>query len=317
MSHSYKPLFKYLALALAVLACAPSTSRAVDATAYIIMDSTTGHVLGGNNANKRVQVGSLTKIATAMVVLDWAGLNKRDLNEMVTVPTAASVVAGMNPIGLQTGDQISLRDLLYAALMQSDNAAAYTLADHVGQHLEAGQSNVTPADRFVAHMNALARKLDMKNTLFLNPHGLEHLENKLPYSSASDLARLSAYAMSNSAFRFFVSQKERSIRILHTPTDIAQYLLKNTNELLGTNGIDGVKTGRTQRAGECVVISSVRAPESRQEGQTYIVTPRRLLVVVLGSTERFTAATQLLDTGWQLYDQWAAQGRPLKKGEGL
>lgn len=315
MSHSLKLLFT--SLVLTVLAGTPSTSRAIDATAYIIMDSTTGHVLDAKNANKRVQIGSLTKIATACVVLDWAELNKRDLNEMVTVPMAASVVAGMNPIGLQTGDRISLRDLLYAALLQSDNAAAYTLADHVGQHLEAGQGNVVPADRFVAHMNALARKLDMKNTLFLNPHGLEHLETKLPYSSAADMAHLSAYAMSKSGFRFFVSQKQRKITIMHTAGDVSSYELQNTNELLGTNGVDGVKTGRTQRAGECVVISSVRSPEAHQEGQTSMVTPRRLLVVVLGSEGRFTAATQLLGTGWQLYDQWAAQGRPLKKGEGL
>ncbi|MEI8341379.1 MAG: serine hydrolase, partial [Verrucomicrobiota bacterium] len=136
MSHSLKLSFTGLALSLTLLALTPSSSRAIDATAYMIMDSTTGHVLDAKNANKKVQVGSLTKIATAMVVLDWAELNKKDLNELATVPAGASVVAGMNPTGIQTGDRVSLRDLLYAALLQSDNAAAYTLADHVGQNLE-------------------------------------------------------------------------------------------------------------------------------------------------------------------------------------
>lgn len=306
-----------LALALAVLASTQPSSRAIDAAAYTIMDSTTGHVLAAQNADKKLQIGSLTNIATAMVVFDWTTLTKRDLNEMAEVPAAASSISGMNPVGLQTGDQVSLRDLLYAALLQSDNVAAYTLADHVGAHLEAGAANIVPADRFVAHMNALARKLNMKNTLFLNPHGLEYLETKLPYSTAADLARLSAYAMSNSAFRFIVSQKDRRITIHHATNDIAEYLLQNTNQLLGSNGIDGVKTGRTQRAGECVVISSLRAPESKQEGTTYTITPRRLLVVVLGSTQRFAAATELLNSGWESYDQWAAKGRPMKKGEGL
>ena len=283
----------------------------------MVIDSTTGHVLDTKSPNKKVQIGSLTKIATAMVVLDWAGLNKIDLNEMATIPTTASAIAGMNPTGLTPGDQVSLRDLLYAALLQSDNVAAYTLAYHVGEHLQTNPPIPNPADRFVANMNALARKLDMKNTLFLNPHGLEHLESKLPYSTAYDLARLSAYAMSKSGFRFLVSQKERTIKIIHADGQPSQYLLQNTNELLGTNGIDGVKTGKTQRAGECLVLSSVKSPETRKEGETFIVTPRRILVIVLGSTSRFITGTQLLNSGWSLYDQWAAEGRPLKKGEGF
>ena len=304
-----------LALALAFIAAIPA--RAVDATAYMVIDSTTGHVLDTKSPNKKVQIGSLTKIATAMVVLDWAGLNKIDLNEMATIPTTASAIAGMNPTGLTPGDQVSLRDLLYAALLQSDNVAAYTLAYHVGEHLQTNPPIPNPADRFVANMNALARKLDMKNTLFLNPHGLEHLESKLPYSTAYDLARLSAYAMSKSGVRFLVSQKERTIKIIHADGQPSQYLLQNTNELLGTNGIDGVKTGKTQRAGECLVLSSVKSPETRKEGETFIVTPLRILVIVLGSTSRFITGTQLLNSGWSLYDQWAAEGRPLKKGEGF
>ena len=311
------PSLKIAQFALTVILFAITPVHAIDVTAYMVMDSTTGHVLETKNPDKKVQIGSLTKIATAMVVLDWAGLFKKDLNELATIPAASNVIAGMNPTGLMPGDQVSLRDLLYAALLQSDNVAAYTLACHVGEHLDSTPAKLSPSNRFVANMNALARKLEMKNTLFLNPHGLEHLERKLPYSCASDMARLSAYAMSKSAFRFLVSQKERTIRIVHPDGPPSEYLLQNTNELLGSNGIDGVKTGKTQRAGECVVISSVRTPESRKEGETFIITPRRILVVVLGSTARFNTATQLLSTGWGLYDQWAAEGRLLKKGEGF
>ncbi len=78
------------------------------------------------------QIGSLTKIATAMVVLDWAEHKGGDLNQFVTIPQAAFVGTLENNIGFQPGDDIALRDLLYAALVQSDNIAAYTLGSYIG-----------------------------------------------------------------------------------------------------------------------------------------------------------------------------------------
>ena len=89
-------------------------------------------------------------------------------------------------------------------------------------------------------------------------------------------------------------------------------MLRNTNELLGVNAIDGVKTGTTRKAGGCVAISAARPPESRQEGEKHIITPRRLNVIVLGSADRFKVASGLLQRGWQRYDAWAAAGRPMK-----
>ena len=89
-------------------------------------------------------------------------------------------------------------------------------------------------------------------------------------------------------------------------------MTSTTNELLGINSIDGVKTGTTARAGQCVVISAVKPPDSRQQGETHIITPRRLNVVVLGAVNRFPLAQSLLARGWQLYDSWAAAGRPAK-----
>ena len=159
-------------------------------------------------------------------------------------------------------------------------------------------------------MNALARHLGMAHTLFTNPHGLEGSDRKLPYSSAADLARLTRYAEAKSQFRFYVSQKDRVISILHPGGAPTEYRLANTNELLGTDGIDGVKTGRTRRAGDCVIISAARAPESIQTGEKYTITPRRLIVVVLGANSRFAVAANLLREGWQAYESWTAQGRP-------
>jgi D-alanyl-D-alanine carboxypeptidase (penicillin-binding protein 5/6) len=119
--------------------------------------------------------------------------------------------------------------------------------------------------------------------------------------------------MANSAFRFHVSQRERKITILTAAGAQTAYLLRNTNELLGVNSIDGVKTGTTAKAGQCVIISASRPPETHQDGATAVVTPRRLNVVVLGAAnDRFSVAQSLLTHGWQLYDSWAAAGRPTK-----
>src|SRR5206468_11920185 len=94
------------------------------------------------------------------------------------------------------------------------------------------------------------------------------------------------------------------------------FLLRNTNELLGVDNIDGVKTGTTRRAGQCVIVSAARAPESVQQGEKHTITPRRISVVVLGAADRFGAARSLLNDGWARYDQWAAQGRPMEAKRG-
>ena len=231
------------------------------------------------------------------------------MSELATVPPGAVGLNSVPGVGLAAGDQVSLRDLLYAAMMQSDNEAAETLAAHVGANLGGGP----PVAAFVAQMNALARRLGMTRTRFLNAHGLDSLERTDPFSTAEDLAKLTAYAMGNSAFRFYVSQKERKITIQLPTGEQTQYLLRNTNELLGVNDIDGVKTGTTRKAGQCVIISAARPPESRQQGDQHIITPRRVHVVVLGAADRFAVAKGLLERGWQLHEAWAAQGRPMKK----
>ena len=294
--------------ALVVAAITPAAAQAP--AAYVITDSTTGFILEQSAGTKKRPVASLTKVATALVVLDWATQNKADLSQLATIPNSARQLGTAQSVGFQPGDQCSLRDLLYAALMQSDNVAAETLAMHVGAELRGGQ--LPPGDAFVAQMNALARQLGMLQTRFLNAHGLDHLERTAPYSTAADLAKLTSYAMASTAFRFYVSQKERKITFATAAGEPSAYLLRNTNELLGSNAIDGVKTGTTARAGQCVIISAVKAPETRQEGSEHLITPRRLNVVVLGSTARFDTAAALLQRGWQLYDSWAAAGRPLK-----
>jgi D-alanyl-D-alanine carboxypeptidase (penicillin-binding protein 5/6) len=279
--------------------------------AYVIIDAQTGWVLEQVDARDKRQVGSLTKVATAMVVLDWAEKRAGDLNQLATIPPEAFAGTGENLIGFQPGDRISLRDLLYAALVQSDNVAAYTLASQVGLALQPvvpSAGNGTPVAIFVAQMNFLAKTLRMERTRFVNPHGIDTGERSMPYSTAADLARLSRYAMNKPAFRFYVSQKERQISF-QRGTQKKSYLLRNTNELLGTNGVDGVKTGKTARAGDCLILSAHREPELRKDGEHTAVTQRNLIIVMLGSANRFADGGQLLAKGWELYDQWAAGGR--------
>jgi D-alanyl-D-alanine carboxypeptidase len=280
------------------------------AQASIIVDAQTGFILQEHESKQKRQIGSLTKIATAVVVLDWAEHKGGDLNQSVAIPPSAFVGTLENNIGFQPGDEIALRDLLYAALVQSDNVAAYTLASYLGSNLQgpAQKSKLTAIDVFVTQMNALAKQLKMDRTRFVNPHGVDQNVKPLPYSTAEDLARLTRYALDKASFRFYISQKERQISFRRGGKE-QRYNLRNTNELLGANGIDGVKTGLTARAGQCLVLSSGRESEIAKEGQGVRIFPRRIIVVLLGSNSRFAEGAQLIAQGWQLYDQWAAAGR--------
>lgn len=308
-------------IALFSLALLLPAARGLQAarTAYVVIDAQSGFVLDQVDAKDKRQIGSLTKVATAMVVLDWAEKRAGDLNQVTTIPPEAFVGTGENLIGFQPGDSITLRDLLYAALVQSDNVAAYTLANQVGialQPVVPSAGNGTPVAIFVGQMNVLAKSLRMDRTRFVNPHGIDTGERSMPYSTAADLARLTRYAMNKAAFRFYVSQKDRQISF-NRGSQKKGYLLRNTNELLGTNGVDGVKTGKTARAGDCLILSAHREAEIQKNGAHTAVTPRNLIIVMLGSANRFVEGGQLLSRGWQLYDQWAAGGRKVDPNKTL
>ncbi len=303
----YKAFLFSLTLILAVL---PVTASA--AASYIIVDDYTGHVLASGNQSVKHQIASLTKIATAIVVMDWADATHSSLASEAVVPPGIASVGGVNLCGLQPGDRVSLRDLLYAAMMVSDNHAAYTLASHVGAQI-ANTQGLGAVDNFTANMNALARKLEMRRTLFLNPHGIDNLETP-PYSTAADVARLTRYAYSHPGFNFYVSQPTREISITGADGVTRGFVLRNTNELLGQDGIDGVKTGRTARAGDCIVLASKRDAQTvpSTTGQPVAI-PRRIIVVLLASPDRFGEGLQMVRRGWAIHDKWSAEGRPVSK----
>ena len=302
---------------IALLTLAASSLGSVRAAeSSIIVDAQTGFILASRNAEEKLPVASLTKIATSVVVLDWARLNNTDLSAPVQISQMALSAGGVNPVGLQVGDSVSLRDLIYCMLLASDNVAATSLAEYVGSRLP-NSSGLDPAGNFVANMNALARSLGMRKTLFLNPSGFDAIEEgTVPYSTAADMARLTRYAYDVQGFQFYVAQASRQIHVFRNGSEMS-FEIQNTNELLGRDGIDGVKTGRTRRAGDCVILSADRSPESRREGEKVFVTPRRIIVVLLRSSDRFGEGLASIQQGWGLYDAWATEGRKTPRSRSL
>ncbi len=307
-----------LAAALAfVLFFSATALHAQRVDAYIVVDDFTKKILAEHNANDKRPVASLVKMATAMVTLDWAEATGFDLNTLAVVPLSAAEHGGANPMGLMPGDRISLRNCLYAALLVSDNSAAETLAAFVGTDLlnKAGQTG-NPIAYFIDQMNALAATLGMARTSFTNPHGLDHMR-KPPVSTAADVARLALYAASKGSYMFYAAQKERDVSFFRGEEE-KHFIVKTTNTLLGVDGIDGLKTGLTKSAGPCLAIT---APEpnlvAEQPDGTAIITPRRIVVVVLGAEDRFGSARTLLLRGREQYAAWREAGRVLKSREEL
>lgn len=191
----------------------------------IVYDALTGETLFGKNERLRRGMASTTKIMTALVALE-----QYDLEEMVEVKSEWCGIEGSS-MGLKPGETLSVSDLLYGLLLESGNDAAAALAglDPEGQ---AG---------FTAKMNARAGALSLEDTHFCNPSGLDEPEH---YSTALDLARLTAFAMENEAFARMVST--RSITL-------AGRELTNHNRLLWEANACGVKTGYTMSSGRCLV----------------------------------------------------------------
>jgi serine-type D-Ala-D-Ala carboxypeptidase (penicillin-binding protein 5/6) len=224
------------------------------------------------------------------------------------VPETITLVGGPHPMNLQPGDRLTLRDALYSALLGSDNLASLALADHVGREIlnRRGKSG-DPVAAFVGEMNQLARALGMTQTQFANPHGLDRPRTKA-YSTAADMARLSAYAMQKNAFNFIVRQPERQVSVTG-PGGKRSYRVKNSNLLIGEAGILGVKTGTTNAAGPCLAVCMDREPLVRPKADgTKGATPRRLIVIILNNPDRFNRARGLIRQGWAVYDPWLGSG---------
>jgi serine-type D-Ala-D-Ala carboxypeptidase (penicillin-binding protein 5/6) len=219
-----------LLAALALAAPAYAAPSGIDARAYVVVDGATGEVIAGKAAGRSVPIASITKLMTVLVALERARLD-----EIATVQPDATTTGG-SVIGLRAGEQISVRDLVTAALVHSANDAAHALADHVGGNEQ----------RFVRLMNTRAQELGLRQTNFVRPDGLDASGH---YSSARDVTTLARVAMQKPFLRVTVRRHEASIgggRSLYV-----------WNDLLRTfPGLIGVKTGHTSDAGWCQVAAA-------------------------------------------------------------
>lgn len=254
-----------LALAFGAASASGSTPPPVDAGAVLVADGRTGDVLYAENADRRLPMASITKLMTALVTLERARPR-----EVVTVAPQA-VGQGGSSIFLVPGEELRVRDLLAAALVQSANDAAFALAAHVGEGDVA---------RFVRLMNDEAAELGLGDTRFVRPDGLDRRGH---YSTAEDVFELARIAMREPLVRELA--RTRTMRV-------GNRSFRNWNDLLWTfPGLIGVKTGHTDRAGWAEVAAA------RRRGTL-------LYAVILGSpsrSERNEDLAELLEWGFDQY----------------
>ncbi|NHZ71276.1 MAG: hypothetical protein GWP18_06500 [Proteobacteria bacterium] len=250
---------------------------------WIVYDADADVVLASWNANDEASMASVTKVMTAMIVIDNA-----DLSTMVTVPEFATNARG-STAGLVAGEQWSIGDLLLAMLVRSGNDAALTLGYTVG-----GES----VSAFVDMMNERASELGMDNTSFANPNGLDNEEH---YSTATDLLTMVIASQEYPDIR-----RIGRTRLVNMPADPngKSRTFKNTNKLLGSYpGTLGLKTGDTPWA------DKVLLGVTEQAG-------RRIYSVVMHSDDHFGDTRELVDWAYSTYsiqDRWM---RPLYTEEG-
>ncbi|MCP5551754.1 MAG: D-alanyl-D-alanine carboxypeptidase [Akkermansiaceae bacterium] len=282
-------------------------SGAQGSNSYIVVDANQKKILMEGDADKKRPVASLTKVATVIVAMDWMDSHGGDKTDVMVVPGSAGQLGGANPLGMKPGDRVSVRDALYGAMLASDNVSAETLASHFGAQMMSRAGGQHPIGVFVDQMNALAHNLGMARTRFVNPHGLDHA-GPVGLSTARDMARLTIYGLRNPSFNFIVSQPAREIVYTRGGQSFS-FKVKNTNKLLGQFGIDGVKTGSTQRAGDCLITSARKKDRFVPiDGQRQRRIAYRLVTVTLGSPDRFGQTSQLIQQGWSAYESWLAGG---------
>ena len=200
-----------------------------------VLTTADGRELWARDPEARRAMASTTKIMTALVVLERA-----DLEEEVVVDKIARTV-GESAMGLRVGERLTVRELLKGVLVQSGNDAATMIAEHVGGSVPA----------FVQMMNDKAKQLDLVNTHYANPHGLDAKDH---YTSAEDLTALARIAMSDPTFRSIVG-----VYRIKVVSDRYTHWLQSHNVLLKTYpGAEGIKTGWTSEAGYCVVFAAKR-----------------------------------------------------------
>ena len=244
----------------------------ITAPSAIIVDSKTGVTLFEKNATLKRLPASTTKLMTALISLEKCSPD--------TVTTIGEFEKEGTQMGLETGDQITVENLLYGLLINSGNDAATALVTGCAQS----------PNNFTASMNQKAEDLKMEDTHFANPTGFD---DDLQYSTAEDLAKLANVAISNPIISKIVKVKSTVVTDF---TGNKTYYLENINELLGIiDGLEGIKTGQTEGSLENLITKTTRNGNS-------------VIVVVLGSEDRFTETQNLIEWAFDIYS-WVNPSR--------
>lgn len=256
-------------------AMVPSVTKAepsLSAQTAVLMDMESGRVLSGKDEHVRLPIASITKIMTALLAVESGRLN-----EKVAISDRARQIEGSS-LYLEKGDKLTLEELVYGLMLRSGNDAAVAISEHIGGSTE----------QFAVLMNEKAKKLGMRNTSFMNPHGLD---DPAHYSTAYDMALLTAAAMKNETYRKIVSTsvyktKSKPVRVW-----------ENKHRLVRNGGIiTGGKTGFTKKSGRTLVTTA------QENGMG-------LVAVTLNAPDDWLDHTSLFHYGFSSYKQTDIVGK--------
>lgn len=243
-----------------------STELSSQDESYVLIDPQTTQVLRLSNADIQRAPASTTKLLTGLIAL-------KTLNEADVVRVGTEVNLDGSKLGLTPGDEISVHDLLTALYVHSANDAAAALAVKI--------SGSIPA--FAEKMNNYAATLGCEHSHFANPHGMPDPDH---YTTANDLGKIASVFLKNETLMKFVKEPQAHVQWKDARGVNHNSEVQNTNNLLGVYpGDQGLKTGTTTEAGQCLV-----SYVTRQDGD--------LLLVLLGSKQRYKDTIKLLDEGW-------------------
>ena len=246
----------------------------VSAHSALLLDTVSGDTIFELNSRKRLPMASTTKIMTAIVALE-SGV---DLNSIITVTKAMTGAEGSS-MYLYVGERFVLLDLIYALMLNSANDSAEAIAVSVAGSI----------DKFAAMMNDKVRELNLTDTNFKNPHGLD---SELHYTTAYDLAKISAYALENETFYEITKTQSKIIYPKNSDgsdkSEGARFLRNHNKMLRLYKDAVGVKTGFTRRSGRCLVSAAER------DGT-------RLVAVTINAGDDWNDHAKMLDYGFDNY----------------
>ncbi len=258
-----------------------------DVKSAILLEPSTGTVIYEQNADEKVQIASVTKIMTMLIIMERIDEGKLALTDMVTASKNAQSYGG-STMFLEAGEEFAVSDMLKGIAVASANDGCVAMSEHIAGNEEA----------FVEMMNTRAKELGMENTRFANCNGLDDdVDVSEAHSTARDVAIMSAELIKHKKIFDYTTIWTDSLRD-------GKFLLANTNKLIRNyQGATGLKTGSTTKAGCCLSATAERGG-------------MELVAVVLGAPTtdiRFSASSKLLDYGFSNYaiDKLVEAGEPM------